>query len=239
MQKPAPTRREVNPYSEWIYDHPETLLPHPTRELLSEKRKKASGGSGGLVVELGSGSGKFLVALAARAPDTHLVGFELRYKRLVKTARKLEKRGLTNGWLLRAPAEIFDDFFEPASISSVHINFPDPWPKASEWKKRLVTPGLLGRLERALKTGGEVSLKTDHSGYFLHILTLWRQRPGWRITHFRNDLHRGGRPSVDACTEFEQLFAAQKKPIFALTVKKDFDPGRQRAGFPPGRAEAQ
>jgi tRNA (guanine-N7-)-methyltransferase len=220
MQSPAPAREKVNPYSEWIYDHPESLLPHPTQELLREKRTRAPGGSGRLVVELGSGSGNFLVSLAEQTPEDHLVGFELRYKRLVKAARKLEKRGLRNVWLLRALAEQFDQFFAPSSVDALHINFPDPWPKVSQWKKRLINARLVERLEGALKPGGSVSLKTDHSGYFLHALALWRDRPGWQIIHFSNDLHRYGPPAPNVRTEFEQLFAAKKKAIFFLTVVK-------------------
>jgi len=220
MQSPAAARDKVNPYSEWIYDHPENLLPHPTRELLQEKRAQAPAGSGRLVVELGSGSGNFLVKLAEQSPQDHLVGFELRYKRLVKAACKLEKRGLRNVWLLRALADQFDEFFPPASIDAVHVNFPDPWPKPSQWKKRLVNAALLGRLEGALKAGGGVTLKTDHSGYFLHALSLWCDRPGWRITHFSNDLHRYTGAVANVRTEFEQLFAAKKKAIFYLTVVK-------------------
>ncbi len=209
----------VNPYSDRIYDHPANLLPEPTRALLEEKRTTCPGGSESLLVELGSGSGNFLLQLGRQWPEAHLVGFELRYKRLVKAARKLEREGLRNVWLLREEAERFHLYFAPGSIEAVFVNFPDPWPKAGQWKKRLISPELLSRLEEALRPGGRLHLKTDHSGYFLHILSLLRDRPQWRLRHFSNDLHRYGPPEPNLRSEFEQLFAAKGKTVFFLTVE--------------------
>jgi tRNA (guanine-N7-)-methyltransferase len=157
--------------------------------------------------------------LAAQMPDCHLIGFERRYKRLVKAARKLERAELHNVWLLREAAENFSHYFDPGGVDRVYINFPDPWPKAAQWKKRLINHELLSRLETALKAGGQLHIKTDHSGYFLHILSLLGQRPRWHIRQYSNDLHRYGPPGGNLRTEFEQLFASKNKPIFFLAAQ--------------------
>ena len=209
----------VNPYSEWIYDHPLNLIPEPSRASLSEKRASGPSCSGQLVVELGSGSGAFLSQLAGLSPHSHFVGFELRYKRLVKAARKLERAGLRNVWLLREMAENFPHYFKPGAVDMVYINFPDPWPKVGQRKKRLVNPAMLAQIESTLRAGGQVHLKTDHSGYFLHVLSLLKGNPRWRILHFSNDLHRYGPPAQNLRTEFEQLFASKKKPIYFLAME--------------------
>ena len=210
---------KVNPYSDWIYDYPANLIPEPTRELLEEKRNSAPDCSGRVVVELGSGSGNFLLEMGRQWPGSHLVGFELRFKRLVKAARKLERQGLRNVWLLREEAGQFHRYFAAGGIDDVFVNFPDPWPKAGQWKKRLINPELLDRLEIALDRGGRLHLKTDHSGYFLHVLSLLRERPRWRIRNFSNDLHRYGPPISKVRTEFEQLFAVKCKAVYFLTVE--------------------
>lgn len=210
---------KINPYSEWIYDHPLNLIPEPNRSLLEEKRALGPTGSNRVLVELGSGSGAFLLQLAARMPHCHLIGFERRYKRLVKAARKLERAELRNVWLLRESAENFSHYFDPGAVERVYINFPDPWPKAGQWKKRLINHELFDRLETALQAGGQLHLKTDHSGYFLHILSLLGERPRWRIRQFSNDLHRCGAADGNLRTEFEQLFVSKNKAIFFLTAQ--------------------
>ncbi len=225
MISPLRPHGKVNPYSEWIYDYPLNLIPEPTRSLLDEKRATGPSCSGPVVVELGSGSGAFLLQLARQWPGSHCIGFELRYKRLVKAARKLERERLNNVWLLREEAENLHHYFDPRSVDLVYINFPDPWPKAGQWKKRLLSPELLAKLEEALKTGGQVRLKTDHSGYFLHILSLLRDSPQWRIRWFSNDLHRYGPPGGNVRTEFEQLFASKNRAIYYLAIEKSSAPG--------------
>lgn len=221
-----PPRREpgdVNPYVRWIHEHPDCLLPDPTPAELARRLAEADAalGSGGrLVVDLGCGSGNFLLARARARPRDRFVGFELRYKRLVKAARKLEREGLRNLWLLRAEAERCADFFAPGTVDEVHLNFPDPWPKRAHWKKRLVNPPFLDALARTLAPGGTFHLKTDHSGYFLHCLSVVRARPDFRLVGFANDLHRAGAQPDALRTEFEQLFRSQRKSIFYLALAR-------------------
>ena len=208
----------VNPYIRWQYDHPAHLLPHPTREALEARRAQAPGA--GLHLELGSGSGNFLLELARLHPRDHVLGFELRYKRLVKAAVKLEKAGLTNVWVLREQGERFPDYVDGGSVDAIHVNFPDPWPRASQWKKRLVSAHLLDAVERALKPGGTFHLKTDHSGYFLHVLELCGRRHALKISFFSNDLRRKWPPGARIRSEFEQMFSAKQKPVFSLILEK-------------------
>ena len=209
----------INPYSRWVHEHPERLLSDPRPDLLENRRRRHP--SDRVMVELGSGSGNFLLQLAAFYPDFHAVGFELRYKRLVKSARKLEKRNLQNVWVLRETAENFAHYFTPSSVDRVFINFPDPWPKSSQWKKRMVNPLMLDRVERTLKPGGTFHLKTDHSGYFLHCLSLIRQCPGMRLHTMSNDLNRHRLPGPRLESEFEQLFISKRKSVFYLVLEKN------------------
>ncbi len=210
---------DVNPYTRWIHDHPRVLLPTPTPAALAERLAEVAPGP--LVVDLGCGSGNALLQLAQRHPDHRFVGFELRYKRLVKGARKVERAGLDNVWLLREAAERFVDYFAPGSLAAVHVNFPDPWPRRSDWKKRLVSARLLESLPRLLRPGGRFYLKTDHSGYFLHALSLLPAAHGLRLQAFSNDHHRSPPGRDDVRTEFEQLFRSQHKPVYRLVLEKD------------------
>lgn len=212
----------VNPYRAQLHDHPEYLLPEPDQKQLAIARGQAPTQAKALWVELGSGSGNFLLQMAQLSPETHFIGFELRYKRLVKCARKLTKKGLQNVWVLKEWGENFDKYFPPGSLDGVFLNFPDPWPKFAQRKKRLLNPPLLEQMEKTLKNGGRFCLKTDHSGYILHSLSLFYNRPNWKIRTFSNDHRKNG--GLTALTEFEQLFLNQKKSIFYLEVEKTTTP---------------
>ena len=209
---------QVNPYIRWQFEHPGHLLPRPNRAELDARRARAPGV--GLRVELGSGSGNFLVELARQHPESHVLGFELRYKRLVKSARKLEGAGLTRAWALREQAEHFPEYFDPGTIDALYLHFPDPWPRPSQWKKRMVHAGFLRDVKRMLRPGGFFQIKTDHSGYFLHILGLCMDIPGLAIRFYSNDLQRNGPPAESPPSEFELLFRKRGKPVFCLILEK-------------------
>jgi len=219
MLSEASAQPEVNPYSRWVYDHPAHLLPEPTPALLASARASATVAPKRTIVELGSGSGNFLLQLGQIWPEDQLIGFEIRFKRLVKTARKLEKAGLNHVWLLRERAERFASYFAPGSVDRVYLNFPDPWRKPGQWKKRLVREPFLAQLETTLSPGGTFRLKTDHSGYFLHCISQFNRRSGWNFSGFSNHLHRSVSVEPYPKTEFELLFSSKRKAIYALTAK--------------------
>jgi tRNA (guanine-N7-)-methyltransferase len=207
----------INPYVRQVHEHPQVLLAEPTPGAL---QACLACSAGPLVVDLGCGAGNFLLEQARRLPQGRFVGFELRYKRLVKAAQKVERAGLRNVWFLRERAERFADYFAPGSLHAVHVNFPDPWPRRSDWKKRLVSRALLRQVAALLEPGGRFVLKTDHSGYFLHALSLLPQAPGLRLAAFSNDHHRRACSPGEARTEFEQLFHSQAKPVYSLVLER-------------------
>jgi len=219
---PAPRRAplsasDINPYTQWVHEHPLVLLAEPTPAALHER---LAARKGPIVVDLGCGSGNFLLERAGREPGTRFVGFELRYKRLVKAARKVERVDLDNVWFLRETAERLEAYFAPGSLRALHVNFPDPWPRRSDWRHRMVNATLLRSLEHLLEPGGHFFLKTDHSGYFLHVLSLVQDVPGLRLAAFSNDHHRHAASRGEARTEFEQLFHAQRKPVYSLALQR-------------------
>ena len=210
---------EINPYSRWVHDYPERLLADPSPAELEALRQKKPGQR--LHVELGSGSGNFLRQLAGQHPQDHFVGFEIRFKRLVRSAQKLERDGQDHVWFVKEEGERFADYFPPESIDQFYVNFPDPWPKRRQWRKRLVSQPLLQALHSRLTPSGRFHLKTDHSGYFLHVLQVVSQMPQWRLCYFSNHLHRqAAQGSFGVITEFEQLFIQHQRPIYALSLAK-------------------
>jgi len=52
-----------------------------------------------------------------------------------------------------------------SSIQSVHINFPDPWPKAAHENRRLVSRRFLEMVAARLEPGGLMQLATDDRSY--------------------------------------------------------------------------
>src|SRR5437588_11136384 len=91
---------------------------------------KVFGNDNPVVLEIGSGKGRFLTASAVEQPDVNFVGIEksLHYHRVIR--ERIAKRGLVNVRLINFDAfPVLQKMLPDASIAEVHIYFPDPWPR--------------------------------------------------------------------------------------------------------------
>lgn len=122
-------------------------------------------------LEIGSGKGTFLVQHAPLHPDTQFLGIEYAAAFFRHAADRIRRHNITNVRMLHAEAGLFVRQYIPdACFQTVHIYFPDPWPKKRHHKRRLVQAPFLEHLHRILKSNGEVRLATDHGDYFQSML---------------------------------------------------------------------
>ncbi len=116
-------------------------------------------------VELGCGKGMFLREAARLNPRVNYFGVERAGKYYRKAVDRLSRAGLTNIRLMCADAlDVMHRWIPPGSIRTLHIYFPDPWPKKRHHKRRIFRPELMALAGRALAPGGELRTATDHAG---------------------------------------------------------------------------
>lgn len=129
-------------------------------------------------LEIGFGSGEHFVAQARANRDVGLIGCEPFIDGMAKALVRIDEAGLANVRLHMGDARDLTGWLEAASLDRVFILFPDPWPKARHFKRRLIQPDFLDELHRVTRPGGEVRFATDVRSY-----------ADWAITHF---LEHGG-----------------------------------------------
>lgn len=118
-------------------------------------------------IEIGIGSGYFLSRYAKEHPDVNLLGMDKVGSEVYRTNDKCLRIGARNVRLLRCDAPYFlAEFPAEASIHAIHIYYSDPWPKTKHHKRRLWQPSLVPLLERAIRPGGLLYMKTDVTEYF-------------------------------------------------------------------------
>jgi tRNA (guanine-N7-)-methyltransferase len=128
-------------------------------------------------VEVGIGKGRFLLRESEARPDVNFLGLEWSLKHLRVAKERAERRGLVNVRLYRADARhVMRELLADASVSSLHVYCPDPWPKKRHRKRRFFTPEMVPHLERVLAPGGRLSLSTDVREYFEEIREMLRSR---------------------------------------------------------------
>ncbi len=142
-----------------------------------------------IVLELGCGKGEYTVALARQFPDKNFIGLDIKGDRIWKGAKICIEEGINNACFLRIYIEGLADYFGQEEVSEIWITFPDPFPKPSKAKRRMISSRFLSLYEQILKPNGIVHLKTDNPDYFEFGLETIQWAENWQILTYTWDLY--------------------------------------------------
>jgi len=165
-----------------------------------------------VVLDIGCGNGEVLAHLASSNPDKFYLGFELQYKEVYRTVSKIRRLALHNCKVARVDAERIPDLFDKHQISEVNIFFPDPWPKTSQQKHRLIKKAFIADLIKKMRKGDLIKIKTDNDDYFLQILNAVYAVASdnkIKILELTRDYHHSNLNKGQYITPFERIFIRQ------------------------------
>ena len=163
-----------------------------------------------LWVEVGCGKGKFTAETAAANPDVLLVAVERCREAMVVAMEKARDMGLTNVFYIDMDVEKIEEIFAPGEIDRLFINFPDPWPRKKNAKRRLTHRGFLDKYCRVIKEGGEIHYKTDNAPLFEFSVEEFAAC-GLEVKNLTRNLHENG--IVGIMTGYEEKFHGLGTPI--------------------------
>jgi len=171
-----------------------------------------------LELEIGSGKGTFLTDQARGRPDINFLGLERARKYWMYAADRLRRNGCSNTRMILADAAVFlSEILPDASLSAIHIYFPDPWPKKRHHKRRLIQGPFLEQAERVLESGGRFQVVTDYEDYYQQIEHAVRAS---RLveTEYRTPGSAGEGEIVG--TNFERKYRREGRPFYAIAAVK-------------------
>lgn len=172
-----------------------------------------------LAIEVGSGSGLFLSAEAARRPGVNFLAIEKERREVHRAKDKWRRRNLLNVRILHGDAHyLLEEFPAAASVDEYIVLFSDPWFKKRHHKRRFFQPRLLPILERTLRPGGRLYIKTDITGYYDVITELLAGAAFLENTLDRRlDLEPD---PEDIMTNYQRKALEQGHPIHALEYRR-------------------
>ena len=166
-----------------------------------------------LHLELGCGKGRFTAEMAAQHPDILFAAVEKVPDAMVVAMERVCARELGNVRFLDRDAANLLEMFAPGEVSRIYINFPDPWPKKKQFKRRLTAPSFQKLCFDALKPGGEIWFKTDNVPLFEWSLEQY-EGCGWTLKDVSRDWHD------TVMTDYEAKFREQGVKINRLVAVK-------------------
>ena len=170
-----------------------------------------------LHLELGCGKGRFTVGTASERPEVFLIAVERVLDAMVMAMERARDAGLENVRFLDLDAERCEEIFAPGEVDRIYINFPDPWRKSRQFKRRLTAPSFLKIYEHILKPEGEIWFKTDNRPLFDWSVEQF-EAEGWELSEVTHDLPADG--TGGSMTDYEAKFREQGVPINRLVARK-------------------
>ena len=156
-------RQHVNPLSKAFNDI--DPLP-PLKDIFNDHNKP-------LHLDMGCGSGDFLMNLAEFNNNWNYIGLEIRKKLVSKSKLKLKEKRINNLFFAFGNAEyLIEDCigkYPVDIVKSVSFNFPDPWFKKKHHKRRIIQPQLIHKISQLIAKGGFISIKTDVEELFEYM----------------------------------------------------------------------
>jgi tRNA (guanine-N7-)-methyltransferase len=115
-----------------------------------------------LSLDIGCGRGEYLLQMAQRHRDRNFLGLEIRQPLVHSANQARDALALTNlHYLFCNVTPTLPGLLPANSVHQVTIQFPDPWFKRRQQKRRTVQPQLVATLARLLIPDGEVLLQSD------------------------------------------------------------------------------
>ena len=118
-------------------------------------------------LEIGTGKGMFLTSASSSTPERNFLGIEVSAGYARMAASRLAALNVTNGVVIHGDAmHLVRHGLPNASLSGLHVYFPDPWWKARHRKRRILNPEFLRHAGRILQAGSQLHIWTDVEEYF-------------------------------------------------------------------------
>lgn len=167
-------------------------------------------------LEIGMGKGNFLISRALNNPDINFIGIEKYTSIVARASKKLENLKVPNLKIINGDALELNEIFDK-EISTIYLNFSDPWPKERHAKRRLTSRVFLSIYDDIFKSDGVIIQKTDNVNLFeSSIISLTNY--GYKIVDISLDLWKTDKTYEE--TEYEHKFKSQGVKINYLKAVK-------------------
>ena len=140
-----------------------------------------------LSLEIGSGSGEFIVSEAIKNPNKGFFAVEQYINGIASLSSKINQKNINNikffpgdvtKILYLLPQNIFD---------CIYLLFPDPWPKKKHHKRRIIQKEIIDIFSKLLINNGILWFVSDDKDYCRHTLLHFQKHPSFKWTAQRRE----------------------------------------------------
>ncbi len=167
-------------------------------------------------IEIGSGKGKFIIENALKYPNINFIGIE-KFDSILALSLKKIQSDINNLKMIRLDAKDILEIFDK-EITTIYLNFSDPWPKKRHEKRRLTSFNFLEKYDKLFKNNSHIIMKTDNKDLFSYSIKSLNNY-GYYIEDITFDL-KSLNDIDNITTEYEEKFMSLESPIYKIEVTK-------------------
>jgi tRNA (guanine-N7-)-methyltransferase len=170
-------------------------------------------GGGAWEVEIGFGKGRYLLRRALEDTSRRFLGIEVASEYFDLLTRRGRRRGARNLLPVRGEAQAILATVLPRGFAeTVHVYFPDPWPKSRHLRRRLFDARTVDLVLGLLRPGGTLFFATDFVEYGEAVAALLASHPLVAVRR-----REGGWPEGPR-TNYEAKYLVEGRQILRLEV---------------------
>ncbi|MEG2014653.1 MAG: tRNA (guanosine(46)-N7)-methyltransferase TrmB [Clostridia bacterium] len=177
---------------------------------------KFYGNSNDLMLEIGCGRGGFAVKYGLANLQQNVLAVERSANVIIEACELAQRTKLANVKFINTGAQYLLRYLRPHSVSSIYMNFPNPYFKRTYFNNRLTNARFLPMYQNLLVAGGSFYLKTDNVDLFNFSLEQFSAY-NCTICALTRDLAKSTIPNLT--TEYEDKFTSMNLPINYVEVK--------------------
>jgi tRNA (guanine-N7-)-methyltransferase len=156
------------------------------------------------ILDIGCGTGQFVIDSAAARPDRDHLGIELLRPLVQQAARRAKELGLRNVRFAAIDAVAFlGERISVDSIDEIHVYHPQPYVDPAEVHLGMLTAAFFESAWQALRGRGILVLQTDNKKYGKYILDAARR-------HFDPEVQPGPWPDAPSGRTRREVVARRK-----------------------------
>ena len=196
---------EIIKDNKYIIENPERYKGH-YQELFNNNNE--------IHLEIGMGKGDFIISKALNNPDINFIGLEKYTSIVARAVKKLEDLDLPNLKIINGDALNLNNIFEK-EISTIYLNFSDPWPKNRHENRRLTSKLFLEKYKNIFKDKERIEVRTDNRDFFLYSVESLGD-----MGYLLNDVSFNYQAPDLIMTEYESKFRGKGANIYHLFAEK-------------------
>jgi tRNA (guanine-N7-)-methyltransferase len=174
-----------------------------------------------LHLDIGCARGRFLLAMAQLYPARNFLGIEIRQQLVISANQIKDELGLTNLHYLfgsiNSSASTLLKSLPSNTLTTISIQFPDPWFKKRHNKRRVVQTELVEVLVDSLAVGGQIFLQSDIEEVATEMRDRFAAHPSLTQQHSTTWLDTN---PFSVPTERELYVLEQNLPVYRVLFQR-------------------